>query len=42
MPNIEVTVWGMHAGRFSEADALFLKKNVVAIGWLNTYEDKIC
>jgi restriction system protein len=31
MPN-EV-VWGIRAGRFSEADTLFLKKNVVAIGW---------
>jgi restriction system protein len=33
MANKEITVWGMHAGRFSEADALFLKKNVIAIGW---------
>lgn len=31
MPN-EV-VWGIRAGRFSEADALFLRKNVVALGW---------
>ena len=29
----EITVWGIHAGRTGEADTLFLKKNVVAIGW---------
>lgn len=33
MANKEITVWGIHAGRFSEADGLFLKKNVIAIGW---------
>ena len=33
MTNKEITIWGIHAGRFSEADSLFLKKNVVAIGW---------
>src|SRR5215207_2699550 len=32
MPN-EVTVWVTRAGRFSEVDTLFLKKNVVALGW---------
>lgn len=26
-------VWGIHAGRYSEADELFLKGNCVAIGW---------
>jgi restriction system protein len=29
----EETVWGIHAGRAGEADALFLKKNVVALSW---------
>lgn len=27
------TLWGIHAGRTGDADALFLDKNVVAIGW---------
>ena len=29
----ESTIWGIHAGRGGEADPLFLKKNVVALGW---------
>jgi len=29
----EVTVWGIHAGRTGDADTLFLKENVVALGW---------
>ncbi|MDQ3605705.1 MAG: restriction endonuclease, partial [Gemmatimonadota bacterium] len=29
----EPTLWGIHAGRSGEADALFLKKNVIALGW---------
>jgi restriction system protein len=29
----EIVVWGIHAGRSGEADSLFLKKNVAAIGW---------
>lgn len=33
MFNKEVTVWGIHAGRTGDADSLFLKKNVIAIGW---------
>jgi restriction system protein len=33
MANKEITVWGIHAGKFSEADSLFLKKNVIALGW---------
>lgn len=33
MANKEITVWGIHAGRTGDAYALFLKKNVVAIGW---------
>ncbi len=27
------TVWGIHGGKTGDADALFLRKNVVAIGW---------
>ena len=27
------TIWGIHAGRTGDADSLFLKKNVIAIGW---------
>ncbi len=34
MSNKEITVWGIHAGRGGEADALFLKKNVIALGWV--------
>ena len=26
-------LWGIHAGKTGDADALFLKKNVIAIGW---------
>jgi len=29
----ETAVWGIHAGRTSEAENLFFKKNVIAIGW---------
>lgn len=27
------TIWGIHAGKTGDAHALFLKKNVVAVGW---------
>lgn len=33
MANKEITVWGIHAGKTGDAYTLFLKKNVVAIGW---------
>jgi restriction system protein len=33
MPNEDTVVWGIHGGRTGDADSLFLKKNVVAIGW---------
>lgn len=29
----ETTIWGVHAGKTGDADALFLKKGCVAIGW---------
>lgn len=29
----EETIWGLHAGRTGDADSLFLKKNLVAVGW---------
>lgn len=29
----EQTVWGIHAGRTGDADALFLKQKCIAIGW---------
>lgn len=29
----DVTLWGIHGGRTGDADSLFLKKNVIAIGW---------
>ena len=28
------TIWGIHAGKTGDADALFLQKNVIAIGWV--------
>ncbi len=31
----EKIVWGIHAGRTGDADSLFLKKNFVALGWLD-------
>jgi restriction system protein len=27
------TIWGIHAGRYGEADSLFLKKGYIALGW---------
>jgi restriction system protein len=33
MTEHEKTIWGMHAGATGEADQLFLKENVVAVGW---------
>lgn len=33
MAGKDLTVWGIHAGKTGDADPLFLKKNVVAIGW---------
>lgn len=29
----EPTVWGIHAGKTGDADTLFLKKKVIALGW---------
>ena len=29
----EKTFWGIHAGKTGDAETLFEKKNVVAIGW---------
>lgn len=33
MINTELTLWGIHAGATGDADSLFLKKNVIALGW---------
>ena len=33
MVKSEPIFWGIHAGRTGEADNLFLKKNVIAVGW---------
>lgn len=33
MSEHDPTLWGIHAGRIGEADSLFLKRNVIAIGW---------
>jgi restriction system protein len=29
----EKTIWGIHAGSEGEADSLFIKDNIIAIGW---------
>jgi len=41
----EKTIWGIHAGEEGEADSLFLKNKVIAIGWhhvgdLTKYKDR--
>ena len=41
----EKTIWGIHAGSQGEADDLFIKKKVIAIGWrhvgdLSKYKDR--
>ncbi len=33
MSERDVVMWGIHAGRTGDADNLFLKKNVIALGW---------
>lgn len=29
----EKVIWGIHGGSVGDADGLFLKQNVVALGW---------
>lgn len=29
----EITLWGIHAGKTGDAESLFFKKNVIAVGW---------
>lgn len=29
----DATIWGIHGGRTGDADTLFLKKSIIAIGW---------
>ena len=33
MSGEDKTLWGIHAGRLGDADSLFLKRKVIAIGW---------
>jgi restriction system protein len=33
MADAPPTLWGIHAGRTGDADALFLRKRFIAIGW---------
>lgn len=33
MTEKEIVVWGIHAGRTGDAHSLFVKHDVVAIGW---------
>jgi restriction system protein len=35
MNTSEIIVWGIHGGRTGDADALFLKKNYIGLGWMN-------
>ena len=30
----DTTIWGIHGGRTGDADTLFLKKDLIALGWL--------
>lgn len=30
---VDVTVWGIHAGKYADGDAVFKKESVVGIGW---------
>lgn len=34
MSTKDTAIWGIHAGKTGDADALFLKKHVIAIGWM--------
>jgi restriction system protein len=29
----EATIWGIHAGATGDAESLFMKEHVVAVGW---------
>ena len=33
MSDEEHILWGIHAGRLGDADSLFLKRSLIAIGW---------
>jgi restriction system protein len=33
MTNNDTVLWGIHAGKTGDANTLFLKKNVIAVGW---------
>lgn len=35
MTEPESTIWGIHVGKTGDADHLFLKEKVSAIGWQN-------
>jgi len=36
MATTEPTVWGIHAGKTGDAETLFAKRKVVALGWYET------
>lgn len=29
----EITIWGIHGGRNGEAETLFERENIIALGW---------
>lgn len=33
MEATDTTIWGIHAGKTGEIDHIFLKKNVMGLGW---------
>jgi restriction system protein len=36
MSQLEAVIRGIHAGKTRDADTLFLKQNVIALGWAET------
>jgi hypothetical protein len=32
-PTADNTLWGIHGGKTGDADGLFLRGNVIAVGW---------
>ena len=34
----DLSLWGIHAGKTGDADDLFIKKNVVALGWNQVHD----
>ena len=44
-PITSITIWGIHGGQFAEVEDMFLKENMIALGWseignLNEYPSR--